>query len=386
MNYKYECMIPFLLFLVIVFQNPIWPLWNFGVSISYIFLLLVAVMLFKRGKMFVNSWVLYICSFFFLLLSFILIPSFKTFHLSNIFILLSFFLLRFLTISERERILYFVTKYLYVIIVISFPLWFIHAFIVELPVFGELDLSELKGTFYPINNYFFFVTNSNIETYRFYSMFDEPGVLGTISAFILYGNRYDFFKKENIVILIGGIFTFSLAFYILTITGYILFNIKSVKQIMFSLIIIALLSTIVFYYLKDNEAFQNSIIERLSMDDTEVLDRRTGYNTALFFDNLFRTDDVWFGIGSEQMQILGVNQGASYKMFIIEYGIVSLVVLIFSYFSLINKYNWKSILFIILFILSFLQRPYAFTSWQFIIFYCVIYISEVNYENNKFIK
>ncbi len=59
-----------------------------------------------------------------------------------------------------------------------------------------------------MNNYLLFVTMATANTFRFYSMFDEPGVLGTLSAFVLFANKYDFKRKSNLIILIGAFFHF----------------------------------------------------------------------------------------------------------------------------------------------------------------------------------
>lgn len=69
---------------------------------------------------------------------------------------------------------------------------------------------------------YFWGNYKHMAELRFHSIFDEPGYLGTISAFLLALNRYDFEKKENIIIFIAGLLTLSLAFYFLSILYFVL--------------------------------------------------------------------------------------------------------------------------------------------------------------------
>ena len=76
------------------------------------------------------------------------------------------------------------------------------------------------------------------------------------------------------------------------------------------------------------------------------------------------------GIGYNKMMDKQLKEGQSYKLFIIEYGFLSIVCLLFAYYILAGKKNPDILFFYLLFILSFLQRPFAFTVWLFLIFSC----------------
>src|SRR5690606_28258663 len=124
----------------------------------------------------------------------------------------------------------------FIVFVSGIP-WLIHTFAFPLPMWGgTIQYYESKGMDNILENYILFIQVQHEFVVRFYSIFDEPGTLGTLSAFVLYGNRYMFRRKENLIILIGGILTFSLAFYILLIAGLFIQNIRNIKQILFATI------------------------------------------------------------------------------------------------------------------------------------------------------
>lgn len=384
---KNQKIIPMLVAAIIMLQNPIWLLWD-GVGTMISYLLLVFLLYLKlKGQ---NQFHYNIYTWFILLLSvctFVLIPFFNGFHTSNIFILLSFALALILTVEDRINAMDYVTKCLAIILLISLPPWLIHAFVTELPHFGEIDLGLMKGV--PsggviMYNHLFFVTNSDASTLRFYSMFDEPGVLGTLSAFVLYANRYDFKSKYNLIILVGAFFSFSFAFYLLSIFGYIMSSAKNIKKIVISLIALLLIGVIAVYFLRDNFAFQQSVISRFSEGASENLDDRTGYYADKYYQSFIHTPECLLGVGMNKLSRLGILSGASYKLFILEYGFVGIFILFLLYWIQCKKKSYEILVFYFLFFASFLQRPLAFTAWQCFVFACTVGSFEYYKRKNSY--
>lgn len=369
-RYDKSSIVSVLVATIIFCLNPIWPLWG-GKGTAMAYCLLVVLFGLKihhiiKKMMLLECW----STFLFLCICFLIHPLFTGFHTSNILIIMSFLLALGLDDSEKVKALDMFTNILACIVAVSLPAWLIHVFVFEFPSFGEIDNSEFKGNIYPMNNYLLFVTMATANTFRFYSMFDEPGVLGTLSAFVLFANKYKFEKKKNLIILIGAFFSFSLAFYILTFIGYLSQSLKNIKKILISVILLLLLSIIAYSALKDNLAFQYSVVERISGGGVDNLDNRTGYQASRFYDSFIFTSDALMGIGSDEMMNKQLKEGQSYKLFIIEYGVLSTICLLFSYFVLAGNKNINIYFFFLIFILSFLQRPFAFTAWQFLIFSC----------------
>ena len=193
--------------LVVFFQNPPWPLWGCGLLLGYILpLLLVIYIYIQRRNCYLLQGVqqkrfpiLYISLFFLLI-----IPSMYGLKLSSIFIFITYILLFRVAQGELKHSLIVLTNIIAYVVLLSLPFWIFHVFISELPVYGEIDITEMKGNSYILDNHIFFLTYKGFDFFRFYSVFDEPGVLGTLSSFILFGNRYNFKQWQNVVILIGG--------------------------------------------------------------------------------------------------------------------------------------------------------------------------------------
>ena len=248
-------------------------------------------------------------------------------------------------------------------------------------VYGELDLSEMKDAVYIYSNYFFFVTDAFIDYYRFYSMFDEPGVLGTFAAFVLYGNRYDFSKKENVVILVASLFTYSMAFYVLTILGWVYQSRKSVKKIMALLLVLIGVAFALMYYLKDDVAFQRAIIDRVLGFDISLVENRTNDYVNMFWKEYINSLDCILGMGTSFLNNFFLF-GNSYKRFVIEYGLIGIFLLVLMYLKLVKKWNSLIVGLCVIYILSFFQRPFAFTAWQIYLF--TVICLHLNVSKNEY--
>ena len=59
--------------------------------------------------------------------------------------------------------------------------------------------------------------------YRFMGPFDEPGVVGTISAIVLAANKFKLKNKSDFIVLFSGVASLSLAFYLMSFI-YLLFH------------------------------------------------------------------------------------------------------------------------------------------------------------------
>lgn len=358
-------------FLVIFMSNPLWPFWGFfGVFAYFIFpaLFFLYLIVKNRGlKVCVNGFKLFVL--FAYIFVFLCLPLLYKVRLSSYTILLTYLSICMLDENDKRLILSSLTRFLAVVITISLPFWLIHVFVLPLPMFGVLDSILAIKDIEPMHNYILFVTNGGIEDNRFYSMFDEPGVLGTLSAFVLYGNKFNFKRRDNLIILIGAIFTFSLAFYLLFVIGFILYHSKKVIHFFIAILSIFVLGIVLYLLLKDNLTFQYSIIERFSDVDTKMATRSSKFINDYFESYIFSKDAIW-GLGTSFFSDLGWSEGSSYKDFLLEYGIVGGITLVVVYITLMGKITRYTLVLLFLFLLSFLQRPIALTSWQILLFSC----------------
>ena len=205
--------------------------------------------------------------------------------------------------------------------------------------------------------------------YRFCGPYDEPGVIGTFSTIVLYGERYNLKDYRNIIFLISGICSFSMFFFVMTAVYYFIFNGKYAMSILFFAIV-----ALILYIGQEDE-----IISSLVFDRFEIYKNGGGRTTDLF-DNVYskfiKTPDVLWGVGMEKTSKLLMQTGSStYKSIIYAYGLLGLffVLVFWGYyaFSSIRK-NKNIIVFCFLFGAAFYQRPSLFEPYYCFLFAAVI--------------
>lgn len=385
--------VPVIIAIIIIASNPPWPFWSLSAVIRFTFTFILFYILIPRIKHISKGiWIFVILLLFPL---FIVVPFFRGFHFSSVITTMAFLCASVIKYNEYRKALDILTNFLAIIIVFSLPIWLIHVFVTPLPEYSQIDLGWMKAgttgvTSVIMNNYIFFVTNADTAYFRFYSVFDEPGVLGTLSAFILYGNRYDFTRWQNIVILLGSFFTFSMAFFILTIVGLFIINAKYPKRIILLIMGLIFFGAISLYLLSDFDAFQFAVINRLFGDKSyeSLLDGRTAERVNRIFNKMLLSEDVFLGIGYNQILSEKLVDGSSYKLFVLEYGVLGLIAMIALYFIVArNNINRLVLGLIFLFFLSFTQRPLIWTPWQIFLFGCAMCgVSRANSSKIKLIQ
>jgi hypothetical protein len=353
---------------MIFLQNPPWFLWGErGFLVLCLFVFLALFVLFNRiYEKGVNDIVVCICLI--LLIFFVGYQSLIRFRTSSLVTILVFFLLFFLEDDEKTSILNKTTTILYFILLISFPLWIFDLVVNELPYF-EMTYGAWKGDggSNVLRNHIFFI---EIEDYiRFYSIFDEPGVLGTLSAFLLFANKYNFRDRRIVTICIVSMFTFSLAYFVLTVVGFLLFHKCNPSKILKPLLLILITGVVLISFFDMWGTIDGLIFQRISSFNSSLGDRYSSTVNNLLYESI-NSGAIFLGEGVDYLsQIDGVS-GAGYKFFLIENGIVGFL-LVFGMYLFKRKAfrNYSTNIYLLLFVLSFLQRPYLFTSWQLILFY-----------------
>ena len=358
-----------LIILLIVFSNPPWPFFGiyiyFVAAITLVLCFLVAFSSSSANKRLLYALPIILISFFY----FGVFKALDEFRFSTILFFLVYVCLFFINDDIKKRSFSILTKTLGYIVAISLLSWLVNYFIFELPFGFPLAYSDLlgKGEGLIFKNYILFI-QPDMDYFRFYSVFDEPGVLGTLSAIILLGNKYDFKKKENLFLLFGGIFTFSLAFYIVTILGYLINAVimRRIKQV----VIISTILLSILPFLLTLDAFKLSIVYRLSNFNQSVQDRN-GVLLDQFYDAFSKTPKLYYG---ESLTFFANNpllhEGSSYKFFIIEYGFIGFLLLLLLYIFLIDfkRINFYIIFCLIVFLILFIQRPFMYTPWSILLF------------------
>lgn len=355
--------------LIVYLQNPPWPLWNFWFPPLFLCFILSMIILYSRivKTKPINEFLLLYTSI--LILFFVIFQSIQDFRTSSIVSILIFYQLFFITEDEKVRIMDKITTILAVIIAISLPLWLVNQYLYELPFGYEMKYGDWKGKNQTLilDNYYFFI-QAQFAFNRFYSIFDEPGTLGTLSAFILFSNKYSLKDKRLIIILAGAIFTFSFAFYILTLIGLILYFLRKPKLLIISGVSIFLLIIILFHLMKDNPIFNAQILSRFE-SFIPALESRTPGKMNSFFKDYIVSPDAILGKGTGFLEKNPDLHGNGYQFFLIENGIFGLLLVIGMYLFAHSRNKILKYSYLLLFLLSFIQRPFLFTPFQIIIYF-----------------
>jgi len=372
----------FVLFMMMLFSMNPWFTWYHNsilVGISSFLFLFLRLFLFQMKmpyKMFSTVILIFLLFPWLLLLT----DSSKLGFLRLIPILFLGILMR---PEEKRKILPFTTQMYAWIVGISMIFYVLIVFLnVRLPY--SIIVHPVVVHYPPFRNYIFLLNLDGPQPfYRFRSIFTEPGHLGTISAFLLYINRYELKRKSVLIIFISVILSFSLAGYVLLVLGYLIQMAANSKHIYKTTLKIAIAIILLggmgyYFYSKYPDALVSSLIlERLEYDEDTGSIRGNNRNSDSFnyyYKTYFLTSTENILLGkrlsdSEYMAVFGNGGNNSYKVFLLKYGSISLLLLFLLYLSIVAV-NPSRLGFglLLLFSASFIQRTYALWDMQLFLF------------------
>ena len=224
---------------------------------------------------------------------------------------------------------------------------------------------------------------------RFQSISNEPGLIGTLCGFLLfYTGRNIKLRFPFIIFILCGLFSFSLAFYVILVL-YLCSGLFKVKTTIVMILTLFVVGSVTSQYIEE------LILFRIDKDSLSQMDNRTTATFDARFYQAWERGNLWLGVGSNNLPSdvtygisnqQGGNAGA--KKWIFEYGIISFVVLfIFSlklYFRQRGeKLSFYDVFFLIVFWLSFYQRQTIADSYTLMAF-CAVPLGE--YVRSKQIK
>ncbi len=271
-----------------------------------------------------------------------------------------------LPFEYKEELLKFTTKW-YAILLIPALLEYWMTLFINLPSLGQF----VHPNYVPFTNYGFFIktTWDSGMLVRFNAFFLEPGHQALLSTFIMIANRFRFKACPWLwILLISIVFSFSLAGYLLAATGYILLKVNTVIK---AVIVGALGAAAVSFAISwsgGNNAMNDLIISRLEQDSSKGIkgNNRVDHNTDHTFDKTVKNHDLLVGV--KEKTNMNLIAGAGYKIFIINYGLIGVVLALLFYLSVIPPHpDYRyTIAFLIVIILCFMQRAYpSWYSWLF---------------------
>lgn len=291
--------------------------------------------------------------------------------------------LTFLPADYLKDLLNSCVKWLAILLIPALCLYWVTLF-VKLPSLGTFQ----HPNYVPYTNYFFFIkTTFDYGTLvRFNAFFLEPGHLALMCTFLMMACKFRFRQNKWLwVLLVSVIFSFSLAGYLLLTIGYILLNINSVVKV--TLLAVGLSVAVYFAidYGRGENAVNQLIIERLEKDESRGIkgNNRVSDATEYVYDNTIDKGRAWTGVKNRTN--MTIVEGAGYKLYVINYGFIGVILALLLYLSLIPKnpdYRY-TISFLIVLMLCFMQRSYpSWYSWLFP-FITGIYIAKAEKEQRQ---
>jgi len=203
---------------------------------------------------------------------------------------------------------------------------------------------------------------------RFFSVFDEPGLLGTVCALFISYKRLELKTFSDIIIILSGLVTFSLAFYVVLILN-ILFNAGTKVRILF--VVMGL-----YVFISQGQVFEKYLSKKLHIPEGRITSLG---RTHPYFDRNYESfleiggNELIFGRGPMAEILDDPNNagGSSYKYLIYRHGVlgVFLVVLFFAFLTLKVAFSRQGLFYLLVFLALAYQRTNVF-----MLFYIVIFI------------
>jgi len=207
------------------------------------------------------------------------------------------------------------------------------------------------------------------ELFRFSAVFDEPGVVGTVSAFLLAATKFNIKSLRGCILLVSGILSFSFAFIVLC---FIYLVIRRFLYLLVVFVCLAGVTGLVSENLKNNELLERYLYAKIqgAIIDINSVDNRTNDEFEYKYNNFLTSKAVFFGARSIDVKR---EAGSSYKHLIYMYGLLGFVIILFFYgicmVFLVKKNNIKdSFLFYIFMMVSIYQRPEVDSFWYLVVF------------------
>lgn len=205
---------------------------------------------------------------------------------------------------------------------------------------------------------------------RFQAFTEEPGLVGTLCAFILACLDIKHNKWQLVVFIICGVLSMSLAFYLM-FALWLIYNALNLKNIKYNIFLFAFIILMVFFT-QDviAEIIGGRIAETGSIAE---LDNRGSDAFKKAFNEFLFSSDAFFGCGLRTFHAIfdrvGYSGNAGAKPFIYSFGLFSMFLLFITYtrsFLKVNGRNRKALFILLVFWLSFYQRDVWYTPYNII--------------------
>ena len=266
----------------------------------------------------------------------------------------------FLVNEEEWKHIY--DKYSFIYIYTIIPSLIIYLLVFWLSVDVPYSIISPLNTEKSFNYYAypFLVMPDTLESIRFHGLYDEAGVVGNISGVLLVVNRCNMKNWKNWGLLLSGIFSFSLFFYIIVTIYILIFSSVKVKFAVFSVVFI-----LCTFLLVDENPFSKLVLARLEVGDdgTWSGNNRTLESFDSFWSKFLNSSRFLYGYGRLYADFKADPGGQSYKHLIVDFGIIMFLcyIISFVFYYCSYKLSRKCLMLLLIILCSILfQRPFIF--------------------------
>lgn len=222
---------------------------------------------------------------------------------------------------------------------------------------------------------FFVVEGFLTGNIRFSGPFDEPGIIGTISALILCIKKFNLRKISSIIALISGIVSFSLFFYLVALIFYTFYSVV-VKKRIWTVIVVAAGIWLLYDNTKDHIIIQELVWNRMELDSSKKDDvriTRTSAEGRAFYKKSIGSSEWFWGLPDPSNYLKMTEGSSTYMNVIMLNGAVFFFLYMLTLVLYMTKKLSKAQLFLALFIIAanMYQRPDVFGIVIFFLYACL---------------
>ncbi len=224
----------------------------------------------------------------------------------------------------------------------------------------------------------------NLGINRFNALFDEPGVVGTISFIILFIEKFNLKKIGNYVLIASGILSFSLFFYIASFI-YFTYHLFFIRSNYFYKILTGLVVSFCLLQFAKTEIFEGYIGDRLlweSKAQTISGDDRSSDDLKKHISNIRGTTAYFFG---DPESVSRHQASASIEKQILAYGFITIALFFIFYAIYSHRYLKTSkewvFFYVVLFAIMY-NRPSMFSFSRLYLYCMMVLVWSPNFKDS----
>jgi hypothetical protein len=272
--------------------------------------------------------------------------------------------------------------------------FFLYVLGVPLPSHIIDPLNEIK-TYNYIAYPFMVIGNDFMDFFRFEGVFDEPGALATYCFLILWVERFNLLNWKNLILIVAGVLTFSLFFFIAIGLAILIKTFSKGTNVWFRVVTIVMIVLFAYSLTIEDSITSIAIGDRLEYDEEKGFkgNNRSNATLDIYYDQVSWKDPLFFlgptfgGVDKKKVEEM-TESAAGYKSAILVNGLLGCMLYILFFLSYAKKNIKKRkdfFLFALYLFMTLYQRPF-FTNIVFIFLFISI-IKLYNYKlNDAFVK